>query len=266
MIKYTCLQDIMKAFDPRTLTEIYNLVGMIHGGYLVTSRPDQPLNELIKSGMIEVLDKVKKHYEETLELPVSTKQISRLLDRLSSNCTFKELDTLANDLLNRVSDEIEPRTYFCIEPSKQILIQDKNLFGLEVTNAFPSIVVDIEEAGKCIAFERWTASVFHLMRVMEIALHVLGNALKLPPTTSRNWDAILKQYEAELAKPLKDRCPEWAADDAFFSGATTFLRSVKDAWRNPTMHVERTYTEEQAEDVWNAIKGFMRHLATKLKE
>lgn len=155
--------------------------------------------------------------------------------------------------------------YFAIEPDKQSLLE-KNLFGEKVAAVFSSAVFDIEEAGKCLVFERWTASVFHLMRVMEVGLRVLGNTLKLPTTTNRNWDSILKKCDSELAKPLAQRSPEWASDDAFFSNATAMLRAVKDAWRNPTMHIEKTYTEEQAEDVWNAVKGFIRSLATKLEE
>jgi hypothetical protein len=44
------------------------------------------------------------------------------------------------------------------------------------------------------------------------------------------------------------------------------LRAVKDAWRNPTMHVRIAYDEEESRDVWNTVRVFMRHLATKLEE
>jgi hypothetical protein len=32
------------------------------------------------------------------------------------------------------------------------------------------------------------------------------------------------------------------------------------------MHIVRHYTPDMAEDVFNAVKGFMRHLATRLTE
>ena len=165
-----------------------------------------------------------------------------------------------------ISFETASSIFFVIELDKKHFVTDPNLFGAEVTTAFPSAVVDIEEAGKCFAFERWTASVFHLMRVMEMGLRVLGDTLKLPPNTNRNWEAILRKCDEELRKPFADKSPEWKSDEPFFAGATAMLRSVKDAWRNPTMHVEKVYTEEQAQDIWNAVKGFMRHLATQLKE
>ena len=42
------------------------------------------------------------------------------------------------------------------------------------------------------------------------------------------------------------------------------LYHVKQAWRNDTMHPKATYTEEEAREVFDAMKAFMRHLATML--
>ncbi len=32
------------------------------------------------------------------------------------------------------------------------------------------------------------------------------------------------------------------------------------------MHIERRYNDEEAREVWNATRAFLRHLATKLSE
>jgi hypothetical protein len=126
---------------------------------------------------------------------------------------------------------------------------------------------DIAEAGKCLAFGRHTASVFHLMRVMEVGLRALGASLNDPsldPKTNPSWGKILARGDKEMQKHLADRCPEWRADENFFSTAQANLRAVKDAWRNPTMHIERNYDPDEAEDVWNTVRAFMRHLSQKL--
>lgn len=39
----------------------------------------------------------------------------------------------------------------------------------------------------------------------------------------------------------------------------------KQRWRNPTMHVERDYDEEQAFDILRNAKNFMLHVARRLK-
>ncbi len=204
---------------------------------------------------------------DRLGLSNSKMAIERIKSLLSQDeVSLKQFIQLTNELDNRIIDEMKSRKFLCIESDRLTLLDGKNLFGDEVTDAFPSAIVDIEEAGKCLALERWTASVFHLMRVMEVGLYVMGDTLALPRTTNRTWDAILKKCDAELTKPLSQRSPEWVTDEAFFSSATAMLRSVKDAWRNPTMHIEKVYTQEQAEDIWNTVKRFLRLLATKLKE
>jgi len=69
-----------------------------------------------------------------------------------------------------------------------------------------------------------------------------------------------------LKKPLSARSPEWRVDEQFFSTATANLRAVKDAWRNPSVHVEIFYDPETVSDIWNAVRAFMRHLVTRLSE
>ena len=100
---------------------------------------------------------------------------------------------------------MKSRTFLCIEPKQARLLIGESLFGKDVRVAFPSAIIDIEEAGKCLAFERWTACVFHLMRVMETGLHVLGDSLNLPLTTNRSWDAVLRKCGEELDKPVAKR-------------------------------------------------------------
>lgn len=106
------------------------------------------------------------------------------------------------------------------------------------------------------------------MRIIEVGVRALGKALDplFDPTKNRTWEAILGRCDKELQKPYKERSETWKADDVFYSEATANLRSVKDAWRNPTMHVEHIYDEEKALDVFNSVRAFMRHLATKLSE
>src|SRR5579859_3823509 len=54
---------------------------------------------------------------------------------------------------------------------------DTKLFGEEVDNRLPAVATDISEAGKCFATARWTAAVFHLMRVMEVGVQELATKI-----------------------------------------------------------------------------------------
>ena len=265
MIKYTTLWDIMKDFNAITFAHTIDILGKMHWDW----GRDEQRQMLSQKERVKYSAKFKAFQQVCLhlKLDVSAEATRRIVNAFSSgDITFKSLDELGQYLLQILYDEMRSRLFFSMEPSKQSYIQEKHQFGAEVTLAFPSATIDIEEAGKCLAFDRATACVFHLMHVMEAAVRVLENNLKLPPSNNPSWESILKNCESELKKRAADKSPEWESNKSFFTEAIAMLRSVKDAWRNPTMHVEKTYTEEQALDIWNVVKVYMRHLATKLKE
>lgn len=210
---------------------------------------------------------------ETLADPLGLRTVSRQVARTKdclerSDCDYGALKEKVSELRLRIQDELEGRHFLWVEKS-DFYRASREKFGEKVESKFPSTKVEIEEAGKCLALERNTACVFHLMRVMELGLRALGRSLKDPnldPKRNPSWERILNRCDEQLRKPIRDRSPEWRKDHHFFSEATANLRAVKDAWRNPTMHVEIHYDSGQAEDVFNAVKSFMRHLATKLSE
>ncbi len=138
------------------------------------------------------------------------------------------------------------------------------LFGDEVSQAFPSAIIEIEEAAKCLALERPTACVFHLMRTVETALKVLAKTLSIPYAPS--WEGYLGQIATQIEIKWPKRTPKQKREHAFYSEAHAHLSSLKIAWRNPTMHVVKSYTLEQSEEISGSVRTFMRHLATKLKE
>ena len=61
----------------------------------------------------------------------------------------------------------------------EYLSENISHFGDEVANAFPNLIEDIDEAAKCLALSRYTACMFHLMRVMESSIHRLAKKLKV---------------------------------------------------------------------------------------
>ncbi len=204
-------------------------------------------------------------------LPVSLRPADRLIKVLDSGVGWKQtsrIQMLINHLVVSVKDEVDTVLAWQV-PGEKLVFFEHHPFGSEVRVGFPSAEDDIEEAGKCLGMGRNTAAVFHLMRIMETGLRSLGASLNDPtldPRTNPSWEKILSRCDKEMQKPLRDRSPEWRVDEAFFSTATANLRAVKDAWRNPTMHVERRYNDEEAREVWFAARAFMRHLAGKLSE
>ena len=128
---------------------------------------------------------------------------------------------------------------------------------------------EIDEAAKCLALRRSTACVFHLMRVMEVGIKAVARCLGIPDPTKgseKNWGKILKKIKDEIDNRNAAKSWKKAKDQEFFLASHAHLDVVREAWRNPTMHVENKYTEEEAEDIFAAVKSFMRKLATRLSE
>lgn len=198
--------------------------------------------------------------------PVAT--IQRWKEGLDDpNFSWADMRTAAKELHGRVEDELKETSLWIIPAERALQFRGRPPFGDQVASHFSPANEDIGDGVYCLLLGRGTATVFHLMRVMEVGLRALAASLNDPtldPKRNPSWETILKRGDKELGKPLKERSPEWQSDEEFFSTAHANLRAVKDAWRNPTMHIERRYDPEEAQDVWNAVRAFMRHLAQKL--
>jgi hypothetical protein len=216
------------------------------------------------AGVVQSCTKYREHLENA-GLRQSLKAFDRFLRTLQRPpVSIGDLTEFISDIHQRIVDELEDLELWQVASEHmKYLVADP----LKLDGKFTVIYRDAEEAGKCLAYDRGTACVFHLMRIMECGLRSLGRSLNdstLDPKTNPSWEKILGRCDREMQKPLSERSDEWKQDESFYSGATANLRAVKDAWRNPTLHVERDYAPEDAQDVWNAVGAFMRHLAKKL--
>jgi hypothetical protein len=140
----------------------------------------------------------------------------------------------------------------------------KNLFPIIVRERFPSANIDMDEAAKCFALERYTASVFHSMRIMEAGLNTMGKSLNLEVGKNRH-DAL---EDIQKAIDFCSRTPTsgWEDVQPFYSEAVTHFSNVKAAWRDHTMHIKQHYDEPGSLGIFNSVSDFMRHLAKRLHE
>ncbi len=140
----------------------------------------------------------------------------------------------------------------------------KNLFPIKVRESFPSADIDMDEAANCFALDRYTASVFHSMSVMQAGLNKMAESLDLE--AGKNPDDALSLMEEEVGSRSRTPTPEWKNVQPFYSEAVTYFRNVKDAWRNHTMHIKQHYDEPTSKAILNSVSDFMRHLAKRLHE
>lgn len=140
-----------------------------------------------------------------------------------------------------------------------LLTEGVNPFGPTVSEVFPEMDYDLLSAGQCIALEQSTAAVFHLMRAMEAAVRQIAHSLGITDL-EREWGPLVGHIGGKVnAIPKGKRRDRWSEIHAL-------LYHVKEAWRNTTMHPDRSYTDEQAEEIFNAVGAFLKSLATQLKD
>lgn len=196
-------------------------------------------------------------------LPMSRKSVERGLALIDNpKTTPRQIKSFANDLNVRLQDELSYVLLFKIEPDKQEVLDTQNLFGEAVATKFPSASLDIEEVGKCLAFERWTAAVFHAMRVLQIGLNAMAKKLGIEYKDT-NWNTIIDQIEAEIKKISKASSGSaWKEKEQFYSEAATQFRYFKNAWRNHIVHGRQSYDEKRTRAIFEHVKQFMTHIST----
>jgi len=206
---------------------------------------------------------------ENFSLPYTADHLRRMAEAVRNSVTVAEIVKLFPEVVNRIEDECKRLLCMRIESAHLKYFENPQFFdsgdldAVKVSAAFPSANEDIAEAGKCLACGRSTACVLHLSRVLEVGLKTVASAVGVAP--QNDWGKYLEGIERELNKRVKASGAR-TQDEQFYAEAHLMFDNMRRAWRNPTMHVEKTYTPERAEEILVAAGSFMRHLATKLHE
>ena len=157
------------------------------------------------------------------------------------------LQPLWHEFAGRLQDELETTLFLALSALEAALfIQNEPVFGTTVHQRFPEASKEVMEAGRCLALGRGTACVFHTLRGLERGLIALHRAVGAPDPakSTRSWSKYLELMRSEIEKK------KGTALETFSERAWAMLDSINRAWRNPTMHVESTYSAEEAHEVF----------------
>jgi hypothetical protein len=99
-------------------------------------------------------------------------------------------------------------------------------------------VYDIQQAGRCLAFNIPTAAGFHILKAVESMIRAYHLKLtgKHIAAKSRNWGAYIRDLSNHGAD----------------TKVTAYLSHIKDFYRNPIVHPEVTLTAEQSLSLFSA--------------
>jgi hypothetical protein len=144
-------------------------------------------------------------------------------------------------------------------------------FGEEFISTFPHTAkVELQELGNCRTAGRWTACVFHSMRLAEHGLRKLASSVKVKIIDKdrickieyADWQKVINAIRSKIAKTrLNPVGPKREQELQFFSDMNDHCEYMKDVWRNEMAHTRRFYEEAEALGVINRVKDFTQRLA-----
>jgi hypothetical protein len=149
------------------------------------------------------------------------------------------------------------------------------MFGAKFLTTFPiDTVFEVMEAYNCLVASRYTASVFHAMRVAEYGLRKLARLVggvklidkgKLIPIEYADWDKVIQGIKNRITAVRQlPRGPKKEKRLQFYSSAADQCEYMKDIWRNQTAHTRpRRYKREESLGVINRVREFSQLLAER---
>jgi hypothetical protein len=220
------------------------------------SKPEE-LNEMVSAPEVQAALQQLSDFKATcgsLNLESAVDQIERMISLLSAPCAARDLVQSFVELQNRIYDQLARRLFLQLDPTRSFLYGIDAPCGIAINEKFPEAVKDLKEAANWYAVERNAATVYHLMKVMEVVLRRL--AKKLQVRYSPSWGTYLTRIQGKLeAKSRKSRMSRKRLQ--FLAECATRLTAVKDAWRDPTMHVAAEYTDYQTIAIFNTVTAFV---------
>lgn len=207
-----------------------------------------------------------------LNLPFALLQLKKIKEFLSDpkSDPAAALRPLVVEMHTRVCEELDGR-FFLVVPHENVgkYVQAQPLFGAEVEAKFPSVSYEIREAGKCLALSRSTAGAFHSVRCLEAGVRAMSRCLAIPDpikARDRTWGNVLNAIKSEITRRWAPNMLNHGPDNELFENAHAALAAMQNPWRNSTMHLDQTYTLEDANHIFEIVGGFMRKIASRMDE
>ncbi len=256
------LGEMMRVFKSAYLWRLSRLLERVATHMVRDADPEAQVDQKHRAAILDVLPDMRAELGP-LELQVSLKKLDRIEKTLKSAkaLTYGQTAWFFTGPMETVEDELALTLVLQMPRERSQYYKKVDGFGAEVASRFPDVARDLEEAHNCLAMARYTATVFHLMRVVEAGLQELANRLGVQFSDTLEWGPLLSALDKAILPMLNQTKAEKEAKEAY-NEAMAHARAVKNAWRNPTMHPRRApYDEDQAVQILTNAKALMQSLA-----
>jgi hypothetical protein len=268
---------------------IYQLGAQI---YLLTKQEEK--HRLgIGSAIIGMEDNIKQLFKEYPELAVCRSSGKKLLSQVKRvNKWITETLSQKGTRINKADEWVDAMFGVLIDHAQEfqiVLLADleklsvyqplqKNGYDTrtlvsQTEQVFPKgvlsklsndIILEIKEFGKCLVFDNYTASGFHILRALEIVLHNYYVLMCKPSNPKKKLDSW-----AEYLRLLENICNQTTSllsdeDKRHIRKVCSLLNLIKKDHRNLIMHPEITLKEDDALSLFDIVKGAIEAMVEKL--
>lgn len=156
-------------------------------------------------------------------LPATANRKLRLEQVIAARAGYAQVQLQLQILRETLEDELKDSIVFYMPPARSVYhFAGERLLGAAVVAKFPRLASDIDEAGKGMAAGRFTAAIFHLMRVMEGGVQEFAARVGVSFTDAKTWQSILNE-----AKTALNGLSETAARTVQLQRSLSLLYAVK---------------------------------------
>jgi hypothetical protein len=161
--------------------------------------------------------------------------------------TASRMRSSTTEFLSILNAELDKASVYYVAKKRiydtnDLISQAHKLFSQSVLDVLPpNAKDDVDQAGKCLAFEVPTSAGFHILRASESVMGLYYQTLTKGQTFKddkimRNWGAYIEALRKNGAEKK----------------VTEFLDHIRGEYRNPITHPEDVLTLDQALDLFNA--------------
>lgn len=202
-----------------------------------------------------------RQFCDELGLQDTSEYLARLMKDLRSFPNAGNYSRSIVELQSRLAQELSHHVFMRIE-SPQYYGKSPR-FAQMVTEIYPEIAHDVVEAGNCLAMDRGTACVFHLMRIIEFGLQRIGGRLKIEKIHNKNWQQVLSQISVAVSR-MPESTTALRKKKEGYTEVVALFETVKMAWGDGAIELKPAHSTKEAEALLCAVNKFMVQVASVL--
>lgn len=197
-------------------------------------------------------------------------QITTLIDEIRKGTIDKREAVLyarVKPIIHGVHSNLSRRTFMYVPEDQALCWNNPHQFGEAFLLCFPPAAKrELIEAGNCFAASRYTACVFHCMRIAEYGLRKISRTLGVKVSDKgkpcrieyATWITLIVAISVRIEQARKlSASPRKERRLQFYSEANDKCSYMKDLWRNEVSHTRKLYNRPEALGVMIRVKEFV---------